>query len=89
MAVKALLQRRSIAGVDAVGAPAAAGGTLSFCAEAQPSGVAVADGAVARLPGWAVVLAAACVVGGAVLTVRPFSSVEVLVLLAGINCRDP
>jgi uncharacterized membrane protein HdeD (DUF308 family)/acetyl esterase/lipase len=41
---------------------------------------------VAQLPLWArVIVAVACVAGGAVLTFRPFTSVEVLVLLAGVN----
>jgi uncharacterized membrane protein HdeD (DUF308 family) len=41
---------------------------------------------VAWLPVWAVLpVAVLCVVGGAVLTLRPFSSVETLVALVGIN----
>jgi uncharacterized membrane protein HdeD (DUF308 family) len=41
---------------------------------------------VDQLPAWAVALIAViCVIGGVVLTVRPFTSVEVLVVLVGIN----
>jgi uncharacterized membrane protein HdeD (DUF308 family)/acetyl esterase/lipase len=40
---------------------------------------------VARLPAWVVVLVAlACVAGGVVLIFRPFTSIDVLVLVAGI-----
>lgn len=41
---------------------------------------------VSRLPRWAaIVVALACVVGGVVLIFRPFTSVEVLVVLAAVN----
>jgi uncharacterized membrane protein HdeD (DUF308 family) len=41
---------------------------------------------VALLPVWAVVpVAVLCLVGGVILALRPFSSVEGLVVLAGIN----
>jgi uncharacterized membrane protein HdeD (DUF308 family)/acetyl esterase/lipase len=40
---------------------------------------------VSRLPAWVVVVVAlACVAGGVVLTFRPFTSVDVLVLVAGL-----
>lgn len=46
----------------------------------------VAKRLVQRLPAWAVaVLAVACVVGGVALTLRPFTSVEVLVLFVGAS----
>lgn len=38
------------------------------------------------LPAWVVVvIAIGCIIGGAVLTLRPFTSVDVLVLLVGLN----
>jgi uncharacterized membrane protein HdeD (DUF308 family)/alpha-beta hydrolase superfamily lysophospholipase len=48
--------------------------------------VAMMDRVLARLPRPVVaIVAVVCVAGGVVLTVRPFTSVEVLVLLVGIN----